>query len=254
VSFDYPEAEVRDLTWLGDGPHGVYKNRLRGVTPDVWTKAYNNTAVGANGRQPPHANVCWAVLTTSEGAITAVSVEEGLFFRLLTPAVDANPQHAVAPFPAGGLSFLDAVPLSGTSSTPSVTWDRRARRTSWAGTIAVPPTSPSVDQVHRESNPSASVAEVLGRRSPTGQTGKSGTSVSSRQFTSAHTVLPTWPRVTPHRFANALTTIKPRPRISPSREIPMTGKSCRLPSSTSTRTDRFGNRHARTVHGGRPCS
>ncbi|WNV85457.1 glycoside hydrolase family 2 TIM barrel-domain containing protein [Umezawaea sp. Da 62-37] len=118
VSFDYPEAQVRDLTWLGDGPHGVYKNRMRGATPDVWTKAYNNTAVGASGWQYPqfkgyHANVCWAELTTSEGAITVVSAEEGLFLRLFTPAVGVNPQQATAPYPAGGLSFLDGVPPIG---------------------------------------------------------------------------------------------------------------------------------------------
>ncbi|MCS7482500.1 glycoside hydrolase family 2 TIM barrel-domain containing protein [Umezawaea endophytica] len=118
VSFDYPEANVRGLTWLGDGPHGVYKNRMRGATPDVWTKAYNNTTVGANGWEYPqfkgyHANVCWAVLTTSEGAITVVSAEEGLFLRLFTPTVGANPQQAFAPYPPGALSFLDGVPPIG---------------------------------------------------------------------------------------------------------------------------------------------
>ncbi|MFC0107824.1 glycoside hydrolase family 2 TIM barrel-domain containing protein [Kibdelosporangium aridum] len=118
VNFDYPETKVRELTWLGDGPHGVYKNRMRGATPDVWSKTYNNTATGANGWQYPqfkgyHANLCWAVLTTSEGPITVVSAQEGLFLRLFTPAVGADPLHATAPYPTGDLSFLDGVPPIG---------------------------------------------------------------------------------------------------------------------------------------------
>jgi len=118
VNFDYPEANVRELTWLGDGPHGVYKNRMRGASPDVWTKAYNNTVVGADGWQHPqfkgyHANLCWAVLTTSEGAITVVSEQEGVFLRLFTPAVGADPINAAAPFPSGDLSFLDGIPPIG---------------------------------------------------------------------------------------------------------------------------------------------
>jgi len=54
-----------------------------------------------------------AVLTTSEGVITMVSAEESLFLRLFTPAVGVNPQHAIAPYPTGGLSFLDGVPPIG---------------------------------------------------------------------------------------------------------------------------------------------
>ncbi|PRY41270.1 glycoside hydrolase family 2 TIM barrel-domain containing protein [Umezawaea tangerina] len=118
VSFDYPEAKVRGVTWLGDGPHNVYKNRRRGATPDVWAKAYNDTAVGASKWQYPqfkgyHANVCWAALATSEGTITVVSEQEGLFLRLFTPAVGPDPLHATAPYPAGGLSFLDGIPPIG---------------------------------------------------------------------------------------------------------------------------------------------
>jgi hypothetical protein len=118
VSLDYPETKVRSLTWLGDGPYRVYKNRMRGVTPDVWTKAYNNTATGASGWQYPefkgyHANTYWVMLSTAEGTITMVSAEEGLFLRMFTPAVGTNPLNATAPYPAGGLSFLDGIPPIG---------------------------------------------------------------------------------------------------------------------------------------------
>ena len=114
VGFDYPEANVRGLTWLGDGPHRVYKNRLRGVSTDVWTKQYNNTATGAAGFQYPefkgyHARTYWAALSTTEGTITMVAAEEGLFLRLFTPAVGPDPITATAPYPSKGLSFLDAI-------------------------------------------------------------------------------------------------------------------------------------------------
>jgi hypothetical protein len=118
VGFDYPEANVRGLTWLGDGPHRVYKNRLRGVTTDVWTKAYNNTATGVGGLRYPefkgyHARTCWAALDTTEGTITMVAAEEGLFLRLFTPPVGADPRNATVAYPSKGLSFLDGIPAIG---------------------------------------------------------------------------------------------------------------------------------------------
>jgi hypothetical protein len=118
VSLDYPESKVRSLTWLGDGPHRVYKNRMRGVTTDVWSKSYNDTATGASGWQYPefkgyHAHTYWARLSTTEGTITMVAAEENLFLRLFTPSVGVNAQNAAVPYPAGGLSFLDGIPPIG---------------------------------------------------------------------------------------------------------------------------------------------
>jgi hypothetical protein len=49
VGFDHPESQVTGVTWLGHGPHRVWKNRLRGVATDVWTKQYDDTATGADG-------------------------------------------------------------------------------------------------------------------------------------------------------------------------------------------------------------
>jgi hypothetical protein len=114
VNLDYPEANVRSLTWLGDGPYRVYKNRLRGVLTDVWTKPYNNTATGSSGFRYPefkgyHARTYWAELGTTEGTITMVAAEEGLFLRLFTPATGPDPQTATAPYPADGISFLDGI-------------------------------------------------------------------------------------------------------------------------------------------------
>ena len=118
VNLDYPESKVTGVTWLGQGPYRVWKNRMRGVHPGVWAKAHNDTATGAAGWQYPefkgyHAGTCWAVLRTTEGSITVVAEEEDLFLRLFTPRVGVDPRHATAPFPAGDISFLDAIPPIG---------------------------------------------------------------------------------------------------------------------------------------------
>ncbi|HEX8628590.1 MAG TPA: hypothetical protein VF755_10515 [Catenuloplanes sp.] len=118
VNLDYPESRVRGVTWLGHGPFRVWKNRMRGVTPDVWTKAYNNTATGATGFDYPefkgyHANTYWAALRTTEGTITIVSAQENLFLRLFTPRFGPTPRNTIVPFPAGGISLLDGIPAVG---------------------------------------------------------------------------------------------------------------------------------------------
>jgi hypothetical protein len=38
VGFDYPEANVQSMRYLGNGPSTVYQNRLAGGTLDVWEK------------------------------------------------------------------------------------------------------------------------------------------------------------------------------------------------------------------------
>ncbi|MEV3972249.1 glycoside hydrolase family 2 TIM barrel-domain containing protein [Streptomyces sp. NPDC050698] len=119
VGFDHPESQVTGMTWLGHGPHRVWKNRLRGVTTDVWTKQYNDTATGADGWVYPefkgcHANVRWASLHTTAGRLTVVCEDENLYLRLFTPRFGPDPRHTAPPFPKGDLSFLDAIPAIGT--------------------------------------------------------------------------------------------------------------------------------------------
>ncbi|MEK8110342.1 hypothetical protein NKG94_50510 [Micromonospora sp. M12] len=152
MGFDYPEANVRGLTWLGDGPHRVYKNRLRGVSTDVWTKQYNNTATGASGFQYPefkgyHARTYWAALSTTEGTITMVAAEENLFLRLFTPAVGVDPKNATAPYPPRVCHSSMAFRRSGTSSTVSAHSDPRANRTSPQATTTAASTSVSAPEM-----------------------------------------------------------------------------------------------------------
>ena len=114
VSFDLPEEQVTGVKWLGIGPYRVWKNRMRGGEMGVWSKAYNDTATGADTWKYPefkgyHARVNWAQLQTKNDPITVVTPDENLFLRLYTPRNGPNPKNTAAAFPGGDISFLDGI-------------------------------------------------------------------------------------------------------------------------------------------------
>jgi hypothetical protein len=120
VIFDYPESFVQHKRWLGDGAYRVWKNRLRGVTLGVWDNDYNNTLTGYRDWIYPEfkgffAGVRWLELDTTEGTITVVNHSAVPFLQVLTP--EFPPLNlvgkAIAPVPACGLGFLDAIPPIG---------------------------------------------------------------------------------------------------------------------------------------------
>jgi hypothetical protein len=128
VGFDYPEANVKGMRYLGNGPATVYKNRLAGGTLDVWTKSYNNTTVGdPDDLVPPahfdypafkgyYAGVRWVQLQTTEGPITAVVNQDDLFVQILSPKIPAivsQTTKAWVHYPTAGISFLHAIPAIG---------------------------------------------------------------------------------------------------------------------------------------------
>jgi hypothetical protein len=118
ISFTYPENYVLGARWLGKGPYRVWKNRLQGVTDDVWENPYNNTQTGAAPWLYPefkgyYADVVWMELNTVEGKFIVASKTPGLYVRLF----DFYGLSGVQPFPAlppGNLSFLDGIPPIGT--------------------------------------------------------------------------------------------------------------------------------------------
>ena len=130
VGFDYPEAEVKGMRFLGEGPAPVYQNRLAGGTLDVWNRPYNNTMVGDPNDLKPgehfnypvfkgyYAGVRWLQLDTSEGPITAMVGQRSdspiyvQVFTPKTPPANLLGQTGV-PFPKAGVSFLHAIPAVG---------------------------------------------------------------------------------------------------------------------------------------------
>jgi hypothetical protein len=123
LTFDYPEANVTGLRWLGRGPYRVWRNRLDGVEFDVWDEAANEGVTGAVWQYPEfrghHADLYWATLATTEQPITIVSETEGLFLRVLTPAFPKDARETAVPFPPGDLSILHAIAAVGGKFQPA---------------------------------------------------------------------------------------------------------------------------------------
>jgi hypothetical protein len=118
IGFDYPESNIIGAKWFGKGPVRVWKNRMYGVTYDVWERAYNDTWTGQAPWIYPEfkgyfAGVGWLELNTTEGKILMVSKEDNLFVRLF----DFYALSGIKPYPplpAGDVSMLDCIPPIGT--------------------------------------------------------------------------------------------------------------------------------------------
>jgi hypothetical protein len=125
VTFDYPESKIAGMRWLGRGPYRVWKNRLDGVTYDVWEKKANDAITGAKWEYPEfrghHADLYWTTIQTTELPITIVSETEGLFLRMLTPTPAADPRSSAVTFPDGNISLLHGITAIGTKFNPPET-------------------------------------------------------------------------------------------------------------------------------------
>ena len=130
IGFDYPEANVKGMRFLGEGPAPVYQNRLAGGTLDVWNRPYNNAIVGDPDDLKPgehfdypafkgfYSGVRWLELNTSEGPITATvdqHPDSPIYVQIFTPKTPPTNLlgQAGVPFPNAGLSFLNAIPAIG---------------------------------------------------------------------------------------------------------------------------------------------
>ncbi|HVW14730.1 MAG TPA: glycoside hydrolase family 2 TIM barrel-domain containing protein [Mucilaginibacter sp.] len=123
VSFSYPEKEVKGVTYMGDGPYRVWKNRLKGVILNVWDKAYNNTITGEDSTKliyPEfkgyYSNLYWMKLQTKEQPITIVCNSRDVFMRLFTPAYPKKTYNVAPAFPTGDISFMHGITPIGTKS------------------------------------------------------------------------------------------------------------------------------------------
>jgi hypothetical protein len=130
ISFTYPENFVLGAKWLGKGPYRVWKNRLQGVTDNVWESRYNNNQTGSAPWQLPefkgyYADISWMQLNTVEGRFTVASPDPGLFVRLFDfyglSGVKPHPE-----LPAGNLSFLDRIPPIGTKLALNINTNTRS--------------------------------------------------------------------------------------------------------------------------------
>ncbi|HEY7090069.1 MAG TPA: glycoside hydrolase family 2 TIM barrel-domain containing protein [Tepidisphaeraceae bacterium] len=145
VSFDLPEQDVRQMTWLGEGPFRVWKNRMPGGTLNVWQNSYNNTMTGYSDWIYPefkgyYAGVRWMKLQTTAGSIVIALEDPSLFVQVLRPQFPGNPKPAAttqdslsgqawATFPNAGLSVLHAIPPIGSKFRPASSTGPQGQRT-----------------------------------------------------------------------------------------------------------------------------
>lgn len=120
-SFSYPEKDVKGVTYMGDGPYHVWKNRLKGNSLNVWDKKYNNTITGVPGMEYPefkgyYSNLYWMKLNTTSQPITIVCDNRDVFMRLFTPAVPKKVYNTAPAFPSGDISFMNGITPIGTKS------------------------------------------------------------------------------------------------------------------------------------------
>ncbi|HSC55105.1 MAG TPA: glycoside hydrolase family 2 TIM barrel-domain containing protein [Phnomibacter sp.] len=127
VSFSYPENFVLGARWLGKGPVRVWKNRLQGVTTNVWENMYNNTQTGSAPWIFPefkgyYADITWMEINTVEGKFYVASKENDLFVRLFDfyGLSGARPHPSL---PVGNISFLDGIPPIGTKLALNINYN-----------------------------------------------------------------------------------------------------------------------------------
>lgn len=128
ITFDYPGEKVSGMTWMGQGPYRVWKNRMKGTTLNIWHKDYNNTITGESYDRlvyPEfkgyHAGLYWVTVENSESSFTVLCESENVFLRMLTPdPPDGAYNKNTAPeFPGGDISFLHEINAIGTKFKPT---------------------------------------------------------------------------------------------------------------------------------------
>ena len=113
VNFDFPEADMKGITWLGYGPYRVWQNRLQGTRLDVWHNAYNNTVPSVVYSFDPEFKGYfrgwrWATFDTREGQFTAITPATESYLGIYQP--NDGPVGALLALPQTGLAFLDVIP------------------------------------------------------------------------------------------------------------------------------------------------
>ncbi|RXK86717.1 glycoside hydrolase family 2 protein [Filimonas effusa] len=121
VNFSFPEKEIKGVTYMGDGPYRVWKNRLKGNRFGVWNKTYNTTETGETWIYPEfkgyHSRMYWCKFQTTTQPFTVYTDNEDLFLRLFTPAWKTDQWHNYEPiFPSGDISFMQGISSIGTKT------------------------------------------------------------------------------------------------------------------------------------------
>ncbi len=120
ASFSFPEGAAQSVTYQGNGPYRVWKNRMKGVEFNVWKKDHNSSITGHSGFEYPefkgyYSNLYWTRITDPQDRhFTIYSHTQDLFLRLFTPEEAPQPANTTVNHPSGNLSFMLGIPAIGT--------------------------------------------------------------------------------------------------------------------------------------------
>ncbi|MDR2563912.1 MAG: DUF4981 domain-containing protein [Prevotellaceae bacterium] len=121
ITFDFPEKEIEGARLFANGPYRVYKNRLKGVTLNIWEKEYNDAITGEVWNYPEfkgYYSLFYGMRLLCPTPFEVYSASEDLFLHLFTPSVQKQyaPErnYTFPKYPSGNISFMDAIPAVGT--------------------------------------------------------------------------------------------------------------------------------------------
>jgi hypothetical protein len=148
ISFDYPEINCTGITWMGQGPYRVWKNRTLGQNIGVWQKDYNNTITGYSYDEliyPEfkgyHGKIYWATIESKEQNFTIVTETPNIYMGLYSPGKPEVLEHqksrfndnTVPAYPEGDISFLYEISAIGTKFRGPEGTGRSGQKGIWKG-------------------------------------------------------------------------------------------------------------------------
>jgi hypothetical protein len=122
LNFSFPEKAIDSVTYMGDGPYRVWKNRIKGNAFGVWTKKYNKTETGEAPWLYPefkgyHSNFYAGQFYTKGNSFSVFTETESVYLRLFTPAFKTDQWHNYEPlFPTGDISFMQGISSIGSKT------------------------------------------------------------------------------------------------------------------------------------------
>ena len=125
ITFNYPEQQITGMTWLGQGPNRVWKNRMQGTQWGIWSKKYNNTITGESWDYPEfkgwHAGLYWVQVQSKEAGFVIYTGSQNVFLQMLQPQRPlAAPNDNTHPaFPKSSIGFMHAISAIGTKFQPA---------------------------------------------------------------------------------------------------------------------------------------
>ncbi len=123
LNFSYPEAEIKGVEYMGNGPYRVWKNRMKGNQFGIWKKEYNNSATGEVPFEYPefkgyYSNLYWCKFIGKNQSFKVYTDQEDVFLRLFTPkkSKDTEWDNMSPTFPNGDISFMNGISAIGTKT------------------------------------------------------------------------------------------------------------------------------------------